>query len=993
MNPLFILIVLLVCSCNKGTYEPLLKGRVSVSLNVSEQGVSKSAPVVDDKLISDINIFFYDVNGMLAFSEYIEYPHREISIDGIYLEKEYSIFALANVGNLLENPYVGNITGIRRLIHSISDKRDIVNSDGSMAMSAESGSVKVVSESKISLSLVRLVSRFRLIADISELSADVLKFDIKEVRLRNLNRNVPYFKQSRAFTSDDILPSGESYSGEDLATLFTTGIDFYMLENAQGDLLNGNIDEQNHIPPEEYAHLCTYVEIVVDYRSSEHYDENLTYRYYIHDGALLDNFDVLRNTMYLCTTKFTGSGINETSWRIDISGMKDLVTSLSVSPERIEFDEIGQTQTIIPTVLPLSAENPVLAWKSSNEEVATISSSGVVTSVGDGDCIIEATTTDGTGISARCSVVVDTYKVPEEIYITPTEINMYVGDVQRFEVVVLPEDAANKQVLWESDNESVAKIISDGEVEGVALGRCSITATTVEGDLVARATVYVRDKDFVLGPIPDVLYPNHNAPYRMSWSSDPQGTPTFTLKTLSGDESAVFISGNRIIVNNINPDLLENEFIGRYQLGASLNGVEISDEFDVSIGNVEIDKTNLPSQVYILKTLQLTLSERIPYDVHAVWVSENEKVATVTQDGLVSFVGVGEARIRIRSVTGATDVVVFDVKEPTLSITDKIINTYQGYGVKVNLQCVPPGEFPLVWQMVAGSAYAEVDANGVVTGKRVSGATRVRVRVSYRQLSYIYDEIDVNVFPAVSISLSGSKELLNVSDYSSAAVNTISGKLSLSVSKAPNTSVKWQVSDPDGNLTNDIKITSAGVITAVGNANGVYTIVGWDNTMTYSSSPVKIDVYKYMEYQVGLEHNGSVELVENGELIRLVYSMNSKWDSKVASFALGSASPLRSAKIICYPESAYTSSTYIAGSGNVPNIFARNVIHQEGYVPQFDVWDYLVPRSYLKEIDGNGVVSGLKGRTYRFETDRYFYYLKQGNADEFYNDGEFAELK
>ena len=100
MNPLFILIVLLVCSCNKGTYEPLLKGRVSVSLNVSEQGVSKSAPVVDDKLISDINIFFYDVNGMLAFSEYIEYPHREISIDGIYLEKEYSILALANVGNL-----------------------------------------------------------------------------------------------------------------------------------------------------------------------------------------------------------------------------------------------------------------------------------------------------------------------------------------------------------------------------------------------------------------------------------------------------------------------------------------------------------------------------------------------------------------------------------------------------------------------------------------------------------------------------------------------------------------------------------------------------------------------------------------------------------------------------------------------------------------------------------------------------------------------------
>lgn len=986
------IIFLLVCSCNKGAYEPFSKGEISIQLNVSQQGETKAVPLVDEKMLSDINILFYDKNGNLAFSEYVEYPKSELSMD-IYTDCEYSIYALANVGDISGDPFVKTVGGLMRMVHTISDKRDIVNSDGSIPMSASTPSVKIVQGSKISLSLVRLVSRFRLIVDTSELSDDVLKFDIKEVRLRNLNRNVSYFLPSKAFTIEDVLPIGESYTGDDLANLFTSGIDFYMLENAQGDLLEGNSEQESHIPPEEFAHLCTYVEIVVDYRSTDHYDENLTYRYYIHDGLLLDNFDILRNTMYLCTTRFVGSGINENSWRIDISGMKDLVTSLSLSPDRIFFDDVGDTCKIVPTVLPYTAENPIIEWKSTNEDVATVDSYGVVTATGDGECYIVASTMDGSAITASSKVVVITYKYPEEIHITPTDINMYVGDTQKFEVVILPEDADNKEVVWSSDNELIAQIVSPGEVKGISIGSCTISAKTKVGALVAKATVNVMDKDFILGPVPEVLYPNYNAPYRLSWSSDPSGTPQFVLTALAGDESAVFVSRNSIVVRSFNPDLIENGFIGRYRLDASLNGVELSDEFDVDLGSVQIDKTNLPSEVYILKQLQLSLSERIPYDVNAVWVSEDERVATVTRDGLVSFVGVGEARIRIRSVTGATDIVLFQVKEPTLSITNKVINTFEGYGVKVNVNATPQGEFPLTWQMVSGASYAEVDANGVVTGKRASGTSQARVRVSYSQMSYIYDEIDVIVSPAVSISLSDNNEILNISDYSSAVVNDIPQRLSLNVSTAPNTSVKWQVRDPEGNLTNDIRISSAGVVTALGNANGVYTIVGWDNTMTYSSQPLKIDVYKYMEYQIGLEHNGSAEIVENGELIRIVYSMNSKWDSKVASLALGIASPLRVARIICYPETAHASSTYIANSGNNSNVFARNVVHQEGYVPQFDVWDYLVPRSYLKGISTSDVVSGLKGRAYRFETEKHFYYLKQGNTSKFYNDGEFKDLK
>jgi hypothetical protein len=66
MRLFFLCIVfLLVCSCNKGAYEPFSKGEISIQLNVSQQGETKAVPLVDDKMLSDINILFYDKNGNL----------------------------------------------------------------------------------------------------------------------------------------------------------------------------------------------------------------------------------------------------------------------------------------------------------------------------------------------------------------------------------------------------------------------------------------------------------------------------------------------------------------------------------------------------------------------------------------------------------------------------------------------------------------------------------------------------------------------------------------------------------------------------------------------------------------------------------------------------------------------------------------------------------------------------------------------------------------
>ncbi|EKQ57207.1 MULTISPECIES: Ig-like domain-containing protein [unclassified Clostridium] len=61
----------------------------------------------------------------------------------------------------------------------------------------------------------------------------------------------------------------------------------------------------------------------------------------------------------------------------------------------------GQTDNLIATTTP-SAVN--VSWNSSNTSVATVDSTGKVTAIGAGTAIITATTTDGSNLSASCTV-------------------------------------------------------------------------------------------------------------------------------------------------------------------------------------------------------------------------------------------------------------------------------------------------------------------------------------------------------------------------------------------------------------------------------------------------------------------------------------------------------------------------------------------------------------------------------------------------------------
>lgn len=82
-----------------------------------------------------------------------------------------------------------------------------------------------------------------------------------------------------------------------------------------------------------------------------------------------------------------------------------LVTGITVSPSTLTL-EVGKTQTLTATIQPSDATDKCVTWKSSNTDIATVSTSGKVTAKAAGTCTITATAKDGSGVKGTCKVTV-----------------------------------------------------------------------------------------------------------------------------------------------------------------------------------------------------------------------------------------------------------------------------------------------------------------------------------------------------------------------------------------------------------------------------------------------------------------------------------------------------------------------------------------------------------------------------------------------------------
>jgi uncharacterized protein YjdB len=172
----------------------------------------------------------------------------------------------------------------------------------------------------------------------------------------------------------------------------------------------------------------------------------------------------------VCGFFFTGctDGNNEgTNSTVPVTG----VTLNQIADFGLLVDE---TKVLDYTVSPMNATNKRVKWLSNMPRVASVTD-GVVTAVSEGTAIITVITDDG---RKRASCTVTVGRIVVTGVTLPQTLRLYIREVQTLTPTVLPENAANKSVMWETSDSSKVTITGDGTVTGVAEGTATITVRT-----------------------------------------------------------------------------------------------------------------------------------------------------------------------------------------------------------------------------------------------------------------------------------------------------------------------------------------------------------------------------------------------------------------------------------------------------------------------------------------------------------------------------------
>ena len=174
------------------------------------------------------------------------------------------------------------------------------------------------------------------------------------------------------------------------------------------------------------------------------------------------------------------------------------VTKITINSPSGQSFPIHESMQLSWNVEPADASIKEVTFKSNHPEIASVDANGLVTGNKRGEARITVTATDGSKRSAEIRVVitqpVEGVQLQQQLYYVQR------GRELNIRATVLPKDANNQRVYWETGDESMATVRSNGTSTGRVTGgywsgMTTITAITEDGGYTATANLKVADFD------------------------------------------------------------------------------------------------------------------------------------------------------------------------------------------------------------------------------------------------------------------------------------------------------------------------------------------------------------------------------------------------------------------------------------------------------------------------------------------------------------------
>ncbi len=161
--------------------------------------------------------------------------------------------------------------------------------------------------------------------------------------------------------------------------------------------------------------------------------------------------------------------------------------SLSVTPATVTIGG-GQTTTLTATVDGGAGFPTTVTWRSSAANIASVSTTGVVSGVTPGVAIITVLSTADSTLRASTTVTVNAGI--RTIAVAPTTASLFINGTQQVTPTIAADAGVEQTVTWRSANPAIATVNASGRVTGVAFGSTTIAAIAT-ADTTRRATMTV----------------------------------------------------------------------------------------------------------------------------------------------------------------------------------------------------------------------------------------------------------------------------------------------------------------------------------------------------------------------------------------------------------------------------------------------------------------------------------------------------------------------
>lgn len=317
-------------------------------------------------------------------------------------------------------------------------------------------------------------------------------------------------------------------------------------------------------------------------------------------------------------------------------------TAITLNKLALNLHE-SESELLVAKVQPNDVN---VIWKSRDNAIATVDSNGRVKAVKKGRTVIDAQAGE---VSVSCTVTVMGAAV-ESVSIDSAYLNIVGDEVKKLTATVYPKDADNKKVSWVSNDTSIASVDSSGYVRGMRNGSTAIKVRTEDGGCTDTCIVYVTGNN-----ITSISLNKTNCNLQMG---DSEKLVATLLPNTVRLQDVVWTTSNTSIATVDSSGKISAVGIGTATITAtSVNGGKKADckvvVSPVLASKVSLDKINAIVKIDQPITLKATVYPDSVTNKSVVWSSSNHSVATVNENGFVTGVSYGKAKITA-TISGLT---------------------------------------------------------------------------------------------------------------------------------------------------------------------------------------------------------------------------------------------------------------------------------------------------------------------------------------------------